>query len=92
MKSSTVFDCLQLELPKNHSINGNITAINNGMEIPFSVNRVYFLYDIPGGESRGGHAHKELQQFIIAASGSFDLVIDDGNFYMSDIDLTKDKL
>jgi len=79
MKSSTVYDCSLIELPKNHTVKGNITAVNNSIEIPFDINRVYFLYDIPGGEARGGHAHKELKQFIIAASGSFDLVIDDGN-------------
>lgn len=78
MKHTTVFDCTLLELPKNHKINGNITAINNGKEVRFDVKRVYYLYDIPGGEGRGGHAHRELQQFIIAASGSFDLTLDDG--------------
>lgn len=78
MKESTVFDCTLIELPKNHIVSGNITAVNNGVEIPFDVKRVYYLYDVPGGESRGGHAHKELQQFIIAAGGSFDLIVDDG--------------
>ena len=78
MKKSTVFDCKLIELPKNYRDKGNITAVNSLIEIPFNVNRVYYLYDVPGGESRGGHAHKELQQVIIAASGSFDLIIDDG--------------
>ncbi len=78
MKKSTVFDCKLIELPKNYRDKGNITAVNSLIEIPFNVNRIYYLYDIPGGESRGGHAHKELQQVIIAASGSFDLIIDDG--------------
>jgi hypothetical protein len=78
MITSTVFDCTLIELPKNHQINGNITAVNNGQEIPFNVIRVYYLYDVPGGEARGGHAHKELQQLIVAASGSFDLIVDDG--------------
>lgn len=78
MKKSTVFDCKLIELPKNYRDKGNITAVNSLIEIPFNVNRIYYLYDVPGGESRGGHAHKELQQFIIAASGSFDLIIDDG--------------
>lgn len=78
MKDTTVFDCTLLELPKNHMDKGNITAVNNFQEIPFEVNRVYYLYDVPGGEARGGHAHLELQQLIIAASGSFDLIIDDG--------------
>ncbi|MGM0945452.1 MAG: sugar 3,4-ketoisomerase [Bacteroidota bacterium] len=78
MKSSTVFDCTIIELPKNHQVNGNITAVNNQKEIPFDIQRVYFLYDVPGGEARGGHAHLELQQLIVAASGSFDLTVDDG--------------
>jgi len=78
LKISTVFDCKLIELPKNYRDKGNITAVNSLIEIPFNVNRIYYLYDVPGGESRGGHAHKELQQVIIAASGSFDLIIDDG--------------
>ena len=78
MKKSTVFDCKLIELPKNYRDKGNITAVNSLIEIPFNVNRIYYLYDIHGGESRGGHAHKELQQVIIAASGSFDLIVDDG--------------
>ena len=79
MKRSTVFDCKLIELPKNHREMGNITAVNSLLEIPFEIKRVYYLYDIPGGESRGGHAHKDLQQLIIAASGSFDLIVHDGN-------------
>lgn len=78
MKSTTVFDCTIIELPKNHQVNGNITAVNNQKEIPFDIQRVYYLYDVPGGEARGGHAHLELQQLIVAASGSFDLTVDDG--------------
>jgi hypothetical protein len=78
MKNSTVYDCSIIQLPKIYNTSGNITAVNNNIEIPFNTERVYYLYDVPGGESRGGHAHKELQQLIIAASGSFDIILDDG--------------
>ena len=78
MKTSTVYDCKLIKFPKNHRDKGNITAVNSFSEVPFSINRIYYLYDIPGGESRGGHAHKELQQVIIAVTGSFDLIVDDG--------------
>jgi hypothetical protein len=77
-KDSQVHDIELLDLPRVNNPAGNITAINNEAEIPFATERVYYLYDIPSGESRGGHAHKELQQLIVAASGSFTVVLDDG--------------
>lgn len=78
MKKSTIYDCSILEIDKHHHEKGNISVVENGKTVPFNVKRVYYLYDVPGGESRGGHAHKELQQFIVAASGSFDVTLDDG--------------
>lgn len=78
MKTSVVEDCLLLDLPQVHNVAGSITAINNGKEVTFDIKRVYYLYDVPGGEGRGGHAHKELHQLIVAGSGSFDIHIDDG--------------
>ncbi|MDD2314960.1 MAG: FdtA/QdtA family cupin domain-containing protein [Proteiniphilum sp.] len=78
MRKTNVYDCSMLEIDKHHNEKGNISVVENARTIPFGVKRVYYLYDVPGGESRGGHAHKELQQFIVAASGSFDVTIDDG--------------
>jgi hypothetical protein len=78
-KNSTVFDCTLLQLDKNHQLKGNLTAITNGQQVPFDVKRVYYLYDIPGGLNRGGHAHVALQQFVVALSGSFDITLDDGS-------------
>lgn len=77
LKNNTVFDCSIIDVSKVHNEAGNITVIENGINIPFNVKRVYYLYDIPGGEARGGHAHYELEQYIIAASGSFDVILDD---------------
>ena len=74
----TVFDCALLELPRINNRSGNITAIENNEEIPFDIKRIFYLYDIPGGESRGAHAHKECHQFLVAASGSFEVQLDDG--------------
>jgi dTDP-4-dehydrorhamnose 3,5-epimerase-like enzyme len=79
MNITSVYDCSVIEIDKHHNDAGNITVIENQKTIPFEVNRVYYLYDIPGGEERGGHAHRELQQLIVAVSGSFDVVLDDGN-------------
>lgn len=70
--------CRIIELPKISDPRGNLSFIENNRHIPFEIKRVYYLYDVPGGETRGGHAHKNLQQFIIAISGSFDVVLDDG--------------
>lgn len=78
MRPTTVYDCTVLELPKLENAAGNITPINSGINVPFEISRVYYLYDVPGGASRGGHAHKELEQLIVAASGSFDVILDDG--------------
>lgn len=76
---STVYECSIIELDKHHDEKGNLSIIRNNIDIPFVVRRVYYLYDVPGGESRGGHAHYKLQQVIVAASGSFDVVLNDGN-------------
>jgi len=74
----SVYNCNVVELKKIHNRAGNITPVTGDSDIPFAINRIYYLYDVPGGEVRGGHAHYELQQLIVAASGSFDVVIDDG--------------
>lgn len=73
-----VFDCTLIELPKIKNRVGNITVIENSIEIPFDIKRIFYLYDIPGGEDRGAHAHRECHQFLIAASGSFEVQLDDG--------------
>ena len=75
---ATVYDCTLLYLNQIGDRNGHITSINNEIELPFAVKRLFYLYDIPGGESRGAHAHKECHQFLIAASGSFEVLLDDG--------------
>lgn len=78
LKNNTVFDCSVIDMSRVRTNVGNITVVENGDNIPFEVKRVYYLYDVPGGEERGGHAHYELEQYIIAASGAFDVVLDDG--------------
>lgn len=74
----SVRDCRVIDLPRIHDPRGNLTFVEGHNHIPFDIQRVYYLYDVPGGAERGGHAHKQLQQLIIAMSGSFDLHVDDG--------------
>ena len=79
MAKYSVFDCSMVELDKHHSDRkGNLTVVENCETLPFDVKRVYYLYDVPGGESRGSHAHRDLEQLIVAASGSFTVTLDDG--------------
>ena len=78
-KNSSVSDCTVVVLPKVSMTSGSITAVNAGFDIPFKIQRVYYLYDIPAGEERGGHAHKDLYQLIVALSGSFDVILKDGS-------------
>ena len=79
-KKLTIYDCSIMELPKIETEGGNITPIHGNINVPFDVKRVFYSYDIPGGESRGAHAHKECHQFLIAASGSFEVSLDDGTY------------
>jgi len=74
----TIYDCCIIELNKIQNRAGNITIVEDNLDLPFKVKRVYYLYDIPSGATRGGHVHKALHRFMIAASGSFDVVMDDG--------------
>lgn len=75
---TTIEDCRIIELGKIHNQAGNITVIENVDKVPFKTKRIFYIYDIPGGEDRGAHAHKECHQFLIAASGSFSVHLDDG--------------
>jgi len=75
---SDIHSCNVVELTKIHNPAGNITIVQNGGRQPFDIKRIYYLYDVPGGSERGGHAHKSLHQLIVAASGSFDVILDDG--------------
>lgn len=77
MKNS-VYNCVILPLSKIHNRSGNLTIVEGQKNVPFDIKRIYYLYDIPGGEARGGHAHKELYQLIVAAGGSFNVLLDDG--------------
>lgn len=72
-------DCRIIDLPKISDPRGNLTFIEGGRHIPFAIKRVYYLYDVPGGAERGAHGHRDLQQLIVAMSGSFDVILDDGS-------------
>jgi hypothetical protein len=74
----SIYDCSIIELPKINFRAGNITPVHNSLDVPFDIKRVFYLYDIPGGESRGAHAHYKCHQFLVAASGSFEVLLDDG--------------
>ena len=78
MINTTVHDCSIIELPAIKNRTGNITPVSNNNEIPFSIKRIFYIYDIPGGESRGAHSHKKCHQFLVAASGSFEVELNDG--------------
>ena len=74
----SIKQCSTINLPKIADPRGNLTFIEGGRHVPFQIQRVYYLYDTPGGAERGGHAHKELRQLIVAMSGSFDVILNDG--------------
>ena len=80
MKSNlyTVFDCSIIYLPRIQNRAGNITPIHNNTEVPFDIKRIFYLFDIPGGESRGAHSHRQCHQFLVAVSGAFEVLLDDG--------------
>jgi len=78
MTQKSVYNCSVIELPRINFRAGNITPLTNGANIPFDIARVFYIYDIPGGEDRGAHAHKACHQFLVAASGSFEIEMDDG--------------
>lgn len=77
-EGKSVFDCSFCQLNKMHDVEGNLTYIYENVHVPFSINRVFYTYDIPGGEERGAHAHKKCHQFLVAASGAFEVLLDDG--------------
>lgn len=74
----SIEQCRIIDLPKIEDVRGNLSFVEGGIHIPFDIKRAYYLYDVPGGSNRGSHAHKNLHQFIVAMSGSFDVVLDDG--------------
>lgn len=77
-KKSRIFDCTMIELNRHQRPQGNLTVVQDNVDVPFDVKRCYYLYDVPGGESRGAHAHCKLYQLIVAVSGSFSVTLDDG--------------
>ncbi len=77
-KISSIENCPIITLHKHHHENGNLSVVENFKELPFELRRIYYLYDIPGGEERGGHSHHNCEEFIIAVCGSFDIILDDG--------------
>ena len=74
----SIADCRLISLPRITDPRGNLTFVEGGLHVPFDIKRVYYVYDVPGGAERGGHGHKSLEQVLIAVSGSFDVVVDDG--------------
>lgn len=77
-QTSTIDDCQVITLDKHHHENGNLTVVENQNQLPYDIRRIYYLYDVPGGEERGGHSHHECWEFIVAASGSFSIELFDG--------------
>lgn len=77
-KNATIDDCRIIDLRKIHDPRGNLTPIEGEVDVPFVIKRIFYLYDVPGGESRGAHAHYKDNQFLIAASGAFEVMVDDG--------------
>jgi hypothetical protein len=76
--TATIGDCRRIDLPRVTRREGNLTAVHGGVEVPFPIERVFYVYDVPGGEGRGAHAHKTLHQFIVSILGAFEVTVDDG--------------
>lgn len=77
-RKTRINDCRIIALNRHHHANGNLTSVNNGVELPFNIKRTFYIYDVPGGAERGGHSHYTCQEFIVAISGSFEVTVDDG--------------
>ena len=75
----SIHDCTLIDLPKIHDPRGNLTFIESGKHVPFEIERAFWIYDVPGGTARGGHAYRTTQEFIVSLSGSFDVMLDDGS-------------